>query len=151
MTTESAEMQPRNWWSRNWMWALPVGCMGGLALLAGGGALFVVLIFKVIKSSDAFQQPVAAAKANAAVKAALGDPVDDGWYVSGQINITNDSGNANLQIPLSGPKGDATLYVVGTRAQGTWTYQTMKVVPKNAGPIDLLAVPGAEKSGVEQE
>ena len=134
MSDLAAPKRQRGWWFRNWMWAVPL-----LVLALAGAALgLVVFIFSLIKSSDAYQQPVAAAKASAEVKAALGDPVTEKWYVMGKINITNDRGYANLQIPLSGPNGDATLYVIGTRAQGTWTYQTMVVKPKSGGEINLL-------------
>ena len=30
----------RSWWSRNWKWALPVGCLLPVLLCGGGGALF---------------------------------------------------------------------------------------------------------------
>jgi hypothetical protein len=146
MADAPARQRHPNWWFRNWIWAAPA-----IALALGGGAvLLVMFIFGLIKSADAYQQPFAAAKADARVKAALGEPVGDRWYVTGQIKTQNDAGYANLQIPLSGPKGDATLYVVGTRAQGKWTYQTMKVVPNGGAEIDLLKVEEEQKDGVEQ-
>jgi hypothetical protein len=62
--------------------------------------------------------------------------------LSGNININGPSGNANLAIPLSGPKASATLYVVAEKRAGKWEYSTMEVAPEGQGErIDLLAKP----------
>jgi hypothetical protein len=145
MTTplnDSPAPKPQGWWIRNWPWAVPL-----LVLALAGAALgLVVFIFSLIKSSDAYQQPVAAAKASPEVKAALGEPVTENWYVMGKLKFVNDQGYANLQIPLSGPNGDATLYVIGTRTQGIWTYDKMVVHPNNGPEINLLQpLPPPEK------
>lgn len=128
----------KSWLSRNWIWALPVGCLGLIGMAAGAIVLLIGFIFGMIKSSDAYQQPLAKAQADPQVRAALGDPVKDTWYVTGNINLVNDGGSANLQIPLSGPKGEGTLYVVATKAQGTWTFQTMLLKPKSGTDINLI-------------
>ena len=57
----------------------------------------------------------------------LGTPVTDGIFMSGQINTTGSTGNASLDIPISGPKGKGNLYVEATKSAGVWTYTTLEV------------------------
>ena len=52
-----------------------------------------------MKSSDVYREALARAQQHPQVQAALGTPVEDGWWMAGQINIQNDTGNANITIP----------------------------------------------------
>ena len=48
------------------------------------------------------------------------------------------TGEANLSIPLSGPKGKATLYVEAKKSADVWLFQTMVVkIEKTGERIDL--------------
>jgi len=120
---------PRNWWSRNWKWAVPVGCLLLVAVCGGGLLLFVSLIYGAvtgsIKSSDAYVE--GRTRANPEVTALLGEPIESGFWISGSIQVSGSSGNVDVSIPISGPKGSGTLYIVGTRAAGRWQYSTMEV------------------------
>jgi len=127
--TPSAPPQ-RSWWSRNWKWAAPVGCLVLLLpLLAIGGFVGTILaiVFGSIKSSDVYEEALARARANPAVVEALGQPVEDGWLVGGNINVNGPSGSADLSAPLHGPKGKGTLYIVATKSAGRWEYETLEV------------------------
>src|SRR5687768_7450173 len=110
---------PRSWWSRNWKWALPVGCLLPIVLCGGGAVLFVTIILGAvtgsIKSSDAYAEGMARARANPEVVASLGEPIESGFLISGSISVNGPSGNVDVSIPISGPKGSGTLYIVGTR------------------------------------
>ena len=136
-------MQPqpqKNWWSRNWKWVVPTGCL--TILLACGG--FVTLIFSVVlgslKSSDVYKEAVAKAQTNSQVTAALGTPIKPGFWVSGNISVNNSSGNADLSIPISGPQGKGTIYVTATKSAGKWNYATMVCEISSSGArINLLS------------
>jgi len=132
----------RSWWSRNWKWALPVGCLLPLVLCGGGAVVFFGLIYGVvtgaIRSSDAYQEGMSRARSNPEVVAALGEPIESGWLISGSINVNGPSGNADVSIPISGPKGSGTLSIVGTRSAGRWQYSTMEVeISGRPGRIDV--------------
>ena len=132
----------RSWWSRNWKWALPVGCLLPLVLCGGGILVFVFVIYGAvtgaIRSSDAYQEGMNRARSNPEVVAALGEPIESGFWISGSINVNGPSGNVDVSIPISGPKGSGTLYVVGTRNAGRWQYSTMEVeIPGRASRIDV--------------
>ncbi len=54
---------------------------------------------------------LARAQTNPALIEAIGSPILQTEIVSGNTNVNGPTGEANLSIPLSGPKGKATLYV----------------------------------------
>ena len=146
METATQPQAPRpGWWSRNWKWFVPTGCCLGtllgiilsIAIFGMGIVGLVSGISKILKSSEPYQTAVARAKANDKVVTALGTPIDEGFPM-GKVNTNNDSGEADLSIPLTGPKGKCTVYVVGTRTAGTWTYSKMSATITGTGDeIDL--------------
>jgi hypothetical protein len=91
-----------------------------------------------MRSSDVCQQAVAKAQASARLKLALGQPITQGWYVTGSINISNDSGSADVSIPISGPKGSATIHAVAKKAAGVWTFSVLRVTLPDGKQMNLL-------------
>jgi hypothetical protein len=137
---------PSNWWSRNWKWFVPTGCLT-LILLFG---LFMALIFTVVmgsmKSSDAYKEAVARARANPNVVEKLGTPIQEGLLVTGNIKVQNSSGDADLEIPISGPKGKAVIHAVATKSAGKWEYSRLTVAMEGQPELDLLGPgPGQEQ------
>jgi len=133
-------LQPRgNWWTRNWKWFVPTGCFTILILFAAFITLIVMIVFSAMKSSDVYKDALKRAKAEPAVIEALGSPIKDGMFVSGSTNVNGASGEANLAIPIYGPKGEGTLYVVAEKSVGAWNYSNLVVeVKKTKNRIDLL-------------
>jgi Cytochrome oxidase complex assembly protein 1 len=138
--TPAPPPQPAGWWSRNWKWFVPTGCC--LTPLVLGGAFFaflVIVIFGAMKQSDAYKMAVARAKADQRVTNALGTPVEDGWFLWGSsTEVSGSSGEADLSIPISGPKGKGTIYAVATKSAGDWTFSKLNVKIESTGEtIDL--------------
>ena len=128
-----------NWWGRNWKWFLPVGCLGTSILFAGFIASIMFIAFSAMKSSDAYKDAVAKASAHPLVQESIGTPIEEGMFASGKINVGGASGNASLSIPLSGPKGEAILYVKAEKSAGQWTYSILAVeIKATQQMIDLL-------------
>ncbi|HEY4593757.1 MAG TPA: cytochrome c oxidase assembly factor Coa1 family protein, partial [Thermoanaerobaculia bacterium] len=89
------------------------------------------------------REAVARAEANPQVRAELGEPVREGWWVSGHVRTTGSSGNAALAIPLKGSRRDGTVYAVAHKSAGRWTYDTLEVVVEGRpGRIALLVGEG---------
>ena len=147
MSAQAAVPAPQpGWWSRNWKWSVPAGCLTLILLFC----LFLGLIFTVvmgsIKSSDAYKQAVARARANPTVVEKLGTPIQEGYFVTGNINVQNDSGDADLQIPISGPKGKAVVHAVARKSAGKWEYSRLTVAMEGEPELDLLGPgPGQEQ------
>jgi len=106
--------------------------------------LIVTIVFGMMKSSHAYKDALAMAQADPYVKEALGSPIKEGFLVMGNINVNGSSGHADLAIPVSGPEGSGTIYVVAsksaTAAAGKWTISRLVVDVKATNErIDLLA------------
>ncbi|MCZ2154593.1 MAG: cytochrome c oxidase assembly factor 1 family protein [Bryobacterales bacterium] len=87
----------------------------------------------------ALQDALTRAQRDERVRAALGEPVEPGWLVTGHVESSGVSESANLVIPLSGPRGAGTLYLNAARTGGTWRYTVLEVEVKQSGErISLL-------------
>jgi hypothetical protein len=138
LLTQAATPKP-NWWTRNWKWFVPLGCFTvGLMFLIFAGSI-VVIVFSAMKSTDVYKEALARAKADPAVIEALGSPIKDGFLLSGNTNVNGASGESNLAIPISGPKGKGTIYVSATKSLGRWIYSGLVVeLSGTHDRIDLL-------------
>ena len=127
------------WWKRNWQWFVPVGCVSVLMLFATFAASVALIVFGAMKSMDVYKSALARAEEHPSVIEALGSPVKAGFLVSGNTNVNGASGEANLSIPISGPKGKGKIYVAATKSLGQWHYSGLVVeIEKNHQRIDLL-------------
>jgi hypothetical protein len=101
-------------------------------------AFLVLVVFAGLKQTDAYKMAVARAGSDPRVTAALGTPIETGWYLSGHANVNGGSGDADFSIPISGPKGKGTIYAVATKSGGDWTYSKLQVKVESTGEtIDL--------------
>ncbi len=106
-----------------------------------------LIVFSAMRSSDVYKDALARAKTHPAVIEALGSPVTEGFLVSGNTNVNGASGEANLSIPVSGPKGKGTIYVAATKSLGQWNYSglALEIEPTHQR-IDLLQRPAPASS-----
>ena len=123
---------------RNWKWMLPVGCLGlivGVVALVGG--IFFVAM-SAMKSSDVYQGALKVAQTHPAAIERLGEPVKDGWLVTGSVKLDATGGSANLEIPVSGPKKSGTLSVKAVSTDGSWMYERLDLAVAGEETISLL-------------
>lgn len=116
-----------------------LGC-GGLLLLGclfGVGLLFVARA--ALRSSDAYELALDAATHDPSVIAELGTPMHPGWLPMGQVSVAGTSGEANLAIPLSGPRAAGTLNACATKSAGKWALTCLNLqVSGRPAPLELL-------------
>lgn len=116
------------------------GCLG-LILLCGGLAGFGIFsLMAIIKSSDPYTESLRQAQQNDELGDVIGQPIDAGFFVQGNINLNNDDGKADLSYTISGPDGSATVKVEGTKTDGDWTYSRMDATTDDGSVIDLQNV-----------
>jgi hypothetical protein len=128
-----------NWWKRNWKWFVPLGCFTVVLLFLAFVGSILVIVFSAMKSTDVYKEALNRAKADPAVIEALGSPIKDGFLISGNTNVNGASGESNLAIPISGPKGKGTIYVSANKSLGQWNYSGLVVeVGQTHQRIDLL-------------
>ena len=92
-----------------------------------------------MKSTDVYKNALVHVEAHPSVIEALGSPIKAGFLVSGNTDVNGASGQANLSIPISGPKGKGTIYVAAFKSLGEWNYSALVVeIEKTHQRIDLL-------------
>ena len=128
--------QGRSWLGRNWKKLL--------AAMFLCGAVFVVGIFTLImgamRGSDVAKEAISRAQSSTILAQRLGAPISEGWLVSGSINVSPGAGDADLSLPISGPKGKGTVYVRAQKTAGNWEYIMMVATTEGSNDrIDLLA------------
>ncbi len=116
------------------LWAFTVLVLiivGGGAVIAGGMAW----LFNSLTKSEAALQALKRANDTPAVSAKLGTPIVRGTFATGSYAInSNGSGEADLDVPVSGPKGSGRLLIVGKRTDHRWSYSRIALVPADGTP-----------------
>jgi hypothetical protein len=132
-TTDTAEKQ--SLLSKHWKRNLAIS-MGIMVLLLG--VMFSV-VFALLADSDASKIAFAAAQASPTVTQRLGEPGKRSFFTTGAIQLSGPAGHADLAIPISGPKGKATVYAAAEKSAGLWELETLQVsFSEEGGREDLL-------------
>jgi len=118
-------------------WGL-IGC--GLATLIGIAAIagIIAVVIGGIRNSDVYSGARNAAERDSRVIAALGAPMQPGWWVMGNVKLENRTGSADLEFPLIGSRQRGTVHAVAELENERWRYTTLTVTPKSGPVIDIL-------------
>ena len=133
------EQPQKNWFQRH----LGLTIAGGCAVLLAAALTFTLILFTFIfgmmRNSAAVKMALKQAQSNAVVAERLGTPLETGWFMSGNVNVTGSSGHADMEIPVHGSKGKGTIYLVADKSAGLWSFSTLQVAfADNEARIDLL-------------
>lgn len=101
-------------------------------MVAVGG----LAVFTMAKS-EPYQEALDRARHDPAVVEALGEPVEPGLLASGSINVDGAGGQADLKIPVSGPRGKGTLLVSATLVAGRWQYSAVVLELADGRRVDV--------------
>jgi hypothetical protein len=112
----------RSWLEKNWGWLLAAA----FALFIACIAAICLLVFSLIKNSDATRLAIKTAESSQALAEQVGDPMKIGWLVTGSIEVSPDTGSAELSIPVSGPKAKGTIYAEEHKHAGIWHLELLQ-------------------------
>lgn len=136
-----ARHDQRSAWGNPWLWGGVGCCLGCVALPVLLVTVLGVGIAGIFSSSGVFDAAMERARANPEVVEALGEPIERGWLIHGEVNISTDSGHADLSVPIHGPRGRGKLYLLGDKVNGEWVFERLEVrVEGREEPIDLLGI-----------
>lgn len=113
-------MANKNWYQRNKKWFLPTVIIGPLLLMGCFVLVIITFVTSMMKNSEAYKMTMEEIKSNKECVAALGENIEDGYFIRGNINTTTSSGNANMYIPLKGDLGEATAHSICEREWFKW-------------------------------
>lgn len=131
--------EQKGWFGRNWKWFIPTGCLSIILIVVACVGAVVYFALGSIKSSYIYQEALNKAKSNSAVVSQLGEPIEAGWQISGNINVNGESGNADVKIPVSGPKKSGAIYATAIKKQGKWDFSALELeIEGEAKRINLL-------------
>lgn len=146
-------IQEKSWFARNWGWAVPLGgCLSIIVLffIFLGSVLFGVS--ELITESTPYQDAIAKVNEDEYVVNILGEPIETDGMMNGNLSYQNSTGSADISIPIKGPKGNAELFVVGTKQNDQWTYTEMYVIiDQTDEQIDLLGYEQNEHNDENQQ
>jgi hypothetical protein len=129
----------KEWYERNKKWAVPVGCLVAIVVIVGFFGGICLIAFSAFKHSGVYVESLKQVHASPAVVQALGEPIEERFFVFGSIHVNGPSGEADISIPISGPKGSGTIYAVATKSAGIWHFELLEVGIKGSEDrIDLL-------------
>lgn len=139
MVSSSLSSQPQQtWMQRHWK-GLVVAILGLIAASILALVIAVVgLVMWSMRQSDVYRMAMQRARQNPEVVERLGTPIESGWLVSGSMNIENDSGTANLTIPIHGPRQQAKMYLDARKRMGEWTFNSLTVKTAAGEQIELV-------------
>lgn len=138
MTVDYTKPQQRGWWSRNWKWVVPAGCLSAIVFVVAVVGIILAAVFGVIRSTDVYKVALRTAQQDPRVIAAMGTPIKSGLWVGGNVNVDNGAGDAVINFRIKGPKGKGTVYAEAKKSAGEWKYSVLTVQVKGGPTIDLL-------------
>lgn len=134
-------MSDRKWHQNPWTWCGCSCCLGLivipilLAFLGVGGA------FWTLRNLGVHDQALERAVQNAEVVNRLGEPLEAGWLMNGNVSLDNGGGTADYSIPVHGPLGDGRLIIEARRSDGEWIFEEL-FVEVDGERIDILGSGG---------
>jgi|GEM_PF-2172016 len=133
-----AGAQPPRKTNKVWL----MGCLiTGCVMLVIGGIIsaLVFVLPAIFKSNDAYRGALEIVRADTRARILFGEPIEDGWMPMGSVNVSGDTGSANMSVGISGPLNSGRLYIEATKSGGEWQYQVLKLrYLKDSIDIDLL-------------
>ncbi|MFG6485642.1 cytochrome c oxidase assembly factor Coa1 family protein [Roseateles sp. BYS78W] len=82
-------------------------------------ALIFVLVFGLLKDSEAYKMAQARLAADARIVEIVGQPMSTGIPM-GSIQVSGPDGSAQLSFSVEGPRGKGTAYVAARKSLGQW-------------------------------
>jgi hypothetical protein len=123
-------------------WVIPLVVFGPLLVACCCCCGVVWSLFGLLKSNDVYQMAVAKVTTDGRVIAELGEPITVDWMITGDVNLTNDRGEAKLHFGIKGPKGTGEVDVQGARLDSHWTLEHLKVHTRGPeGEKEIVLVP----------
>ena len=115
-----------------------IGCAVLIALFVAFCAVLVFVVFAAIKKSTVYEQALNRVRNDSRVVATLGQPIEPGFWVSGNVHVDSSKGTADFVFPVSGPKSKARVHAVAATQMQSWEFTTLDVTPEHGPPINVL-------------
>jgi len=132
------ERPRRGWWSRNWLWFVPVVLLGMFLIsVTCCGGIFLVP-YMILRSSQPYEMALSQVQKDPAVIERLGKPIEAvSWFPVGTVHSEDGSGEAALDFDVAGPDGRAHVRTQGRRIGGKWGLARLEVTFSDGRRLSL--------------
>ncbi len=133
-------VQQKSWFNRNWGWVVPLGgCLTIIVLFFVFLGSLIFGVSELMTESDPYKEALSKVRQDEYVLEILGEPIETNGIMQGELSFKNNTGKADISIPIKGPDGKAKVYVIGTKQNEQWIYSEMYVIISETDEqIDLL-------------
>lgn len=132
---ENELIHQKNWFQRNWQWALPIAIVAILSatLFFSLTARHLGDFGKAYSEPQLFQGALEKAQENAEVKTVLGElePVSKIAILEGDVNYSNQNRNVQFTVRVEGKNGKALMDGIAERTNDSWEYKKITIRIKN--------------------
>lgn len=130
-------VQPKSWFNRNWKWAVPVGCLSFIGLFVIGSIILGVIGFTKVftGNNNVTEKAIEIINHDATVTEKLGKNIETDGMFSGNISTTNDTGTANISVPIKGDKGTGRTIIKAEKQFDEWKYEQISVKIDETGEV----------------
>ena len=119
-----------------------------VVILTGTGYAFWIFVLQ-FRAQDPARIAAREALSSDVVMRSIGQPMNVGPFIRGNLVSSNGSGTADLIIPIRGPKGKGTLLEWAQESSGKWRICSL-TFRSSTESADIAIIP-EEKSDCERE
>jgi len=113
-----------------------LGLVGVVTGVFGVGFMTLHISYAMLKKTEVMQEAVQRVTHDVRVGEVLGEPVQLGWAVTGQIEDMPEQGSAQFDFSVVGPKGRAKVTMRADKSPtGQWRYLLLEVKPMGGAVI----------------
>jgi len=117
----------------------PITLPGILVPLAADFFFGILRVRLPLRTSPLVTEAVDRANDDSGAVGALGRPIRAGWFVKGYTRDDETGwGEGQLWIPVTGPKGQATLHARAGRGSGPWVFSVLELRREDRATLNLL-------------
>ena len=131
----------KSWFGRNWWWVLLLIILGGGLVCAGVCAGIVSFGLQKVRESEPYTMTLDAVQNDPVVVERLGKPIQDSWQINMQGDISGNQGSVRITVPITGPKGSATVSSQSQCINGNWGLTSVDVTFANGERHSLEITP----------
>ena len=78
-------------------------------------------------ASDVYQFSLQRVQESPLVRETLGEPLDAGLFMAGNIQVSGPVGQADISFSIKGPSDKGTVYVKAHKEMGRWIYDQIVI------------------------
>lgn len=144
----------RGWFSRNWLWFVPV-LLVFLGLLVCGGGCVLSLMFSdrlIALGVPEIDQAVSTIQGNAEAREALGEPIErDGMPTRVEQNVSGQTITREIGFNVKGPKGTASVDMESETVGTTPTLKRIDVTLSDGRVLHVLESDASDEAAATSD